>query len=57
VQRRALGLLFAGLAAALVGVAAATLLGAHGAARWVIAAAALALAAWLGATAFAALRK
>ena len=45
-QRRALTLLFSLLALALVGIAVAALLGAHGAARWVIAAAALVLAAW-----------
>jgi nitrate reductase NapE component len=47
VQRRALSLLFTALALALVGVAVAALVGAHGAARWVIAVAALVLAAWL----------
>jgi hypothetical protein len=57
VQRRALGLLFALLSAALVGIAVAALVGADGAARWVIALAALALAAWLGGGARAALRK
>jgi len=57
VQRRALGVLFFGLAAALVAVAAAAILGAHGGARWVIALAALALAAWLGSIALSALRK
>jgi hypothetical protein len=57
VQRRALGVLFTCLAAALVVVAVAALLGAHGGARWVIALAALALAAWLGSIALSALRK
>jgi hypothetical protein len=47
VQRRALSLLFTLLALALVGVAVAALVGARGAARWVIALAALVLAAWL----------
>ena len=56
-QRRALGLLFALLTVALLAVAAAALAGAHGAARWVIAFAALALAAWLGSTALSILRK
>ena len=56
-QRRALGLLFSILTVALVAVAIAALVGAHGAARWVIAAAALALAGWLGSTAMSALRK
>jgi hypothetical protein len=57
VQRRALGVLFSLLTVALLGVAAAALAGAHGAARWVIAFAALALAAWLGSTALSILRK
>jgi hypothetical protein len=57
VQRRALGLLFSLLAVALLVVAAAALAGAHGAARWVIAFAALALAAWLGSSALSILRK
>jgi nitrate reductase NapE component len=57
VQRRALGLLFLLLAVALLVVAAAALAGAHGAARWVIAFAALALAAWLGSSALSILRK
>jgi hypothetical protein len=57
VQRRALGLLFSFLSLALVGIAVAALLGAHGAARWVIAAAALALAAWLGSVALSALKR
>jgi hypothetical protein len=50
VQRRALTVLFALLTVAFVGIAIAALVGAHGAARWVIAAAALALAAWLAST-------
>ena len=56
-QRRALGVLFSLLTLALLVVAVAALVGAHGAARWVIALAALALAAWLGSTAASALRK
>jgi hypothetical protein len=51
VQRRALGVLFSLLTVALLVVAAAALAGAEGAARWVIALAALARAAWLGSTA------
>ena len=56
-QRRALGVLFSLLTVGLLAVAAAALAGAHGAARWVIAFAALALAAWLGSTALSILRK
>ena len=56
-QRRALGLLFAVISLALLAVAVAALLGAHGGARWVIALAALALAAWMGSTAASALRR
>jgi hypothetical protein len=56
VQRRALGLLFAAISLVLVGVAAAALVGAHGAARFVIAFGALALAAWMASTAIQALR-
>ncbi|HEY8407241.1 MAG TPA: hypothetical protein VIK66_04610 [Gaiellaceae bacterium] len=56
-QRRALGVLFSFLTVALLAVAAAALTGAHGAARWVIAFAALVLAAWLGSTAMSILRK
>jgi hypothetical protein len=56
VQRRALGFLFSFLCLALVGIAVAALVGAQGAARWVIAAAALALAGWLGSVAVSALR-
>jgi 1,4-dihydroxy-2-naphthoate octaprenyltransferase len=57
VQRRALGFLFSLLSLGLVGVAVAAFTGAEGAERWVIALAALALAAWLGSGALAALRK
>jgi hypothetical protein len=57
VQRRALGFLFSVLCLALVGIAVAALLGASGAARWVIAAAALALAGWLGSLALSATRR
>ena len=47
-QRRALGLLFGVLAAVLAAIAAAAAIGAGGSAgRWLIAAAALALAGWL----------
>jgi hypothetical protein len=46
VQRRALTVLFSLLALALLGIAIAALAGAHGPARWVIAGAALVLAAW-----------
>ena len=56
-QRRALGFLFSVLFVALIVVAVAALAGAHGAARWVIAIAALALAAWLGSSALSILRK
>ena len=56
-QKHALGVLFTGLAVALVAIAVAALLGAHGPARWVIALAATALAAWLGSIALSALRK
>ena len=56
-QRRPLGVLFALLTVALLGVAVAALAGASGAARWVIAFAALALAAWLGSTALSILRR
>jgi hypothetical protein len=57
VQRRALGLLFSALCLALVGIGLAALVGAHGAARWVVAAAALALAFWLGSVALSALKR
>jgi hypothetical protein len=57
VQKRALGALFGGLAAALLAVAAAAILGAGGdAGRWIVAAAALAIAAWLGSLALSAFR-
>jgi hypothetical protein len=56
VQRHALGLLLTILAIALVGVAIAALVGAHGGARWVIALAGFALAGWLGSVALSALR-
>ena len=56
-QRRALGFLFSILFVGLIVVAIAALAGAHGAARWVIAFAALALAAWLGSIALSALRR
>ena len=56
-QRRALGALFTVLAAVLVAVAAAALIGAGGtAARWLIGVAALALAGWLGSLALSAFR-
>ncbi len=58
VQRHALGLLFTGLAAVLTAVAAAALIGAGGDARgWVVAVAALALAAWLASLALAVFRR
>jgi hypothetical protein len=57
VQRRALGFLFSFLCLALVGIAVAALIGAHGAARWVIPAAALALAAWLASLALSATKR
>jgi hypothetical protein len=57
VQRRALGFLFSILFVALIGIAVAALVGARGAARWVVAFAALALAAWLGSIALSALRR
>jgi hypothetical protein len=57
VQRRALGLLFCALAAALIAVAAAALVGAGNEPRgWIVAAAALAVAAWLGSAGVSALR-
>jgi len=57
VQRRALGLLFVVLAAALLAVAVAALVGAGGEARgWIVAVAALALALWLGSVGLGALR-
>jgi hypothetical protein len=57
VQRRALGFLFTLLTLALVGIAVAAIVGAHGVRRWVIAAAALALAGWLGSAAASGLRR
>jgi hypothetical protein len=57
VQRRGLAFLFTILVAGLVVVAVAALAGAHGAARWVIAFAAFALAFWLGSIALSALRR
>jgi hypothetical protein len=57
VQRRALGVLFCGLAAALIVTAAAALLGAGNEARgWIVAIAALALAGWLGSVGLSAFR-
>jgi hypothetical protein len=57
VQRRGLAFLFTILVAGLVVVAIAALAGAHGAARWVIAFAAFALAFWLGSIALSALKR
>jgi hypothetical protein len=58
VQRRALGALFAALAAALIAVAVGTLVGAGGnGVRFLVAVASLALAAWLGSMALSALRR
>ena len=57
-QRRALGVLFCALAAALVALAVAALVGAGGEARgWIVAIAALAIAAWLGSVGLSALRR
>jgi hypothetical protein len=57
VQRRALGALFGGLAAAFAGLAVAAIAGAGAdTGRWLVAAAALALAAWLGSMAVSAFR-
>jgi hypothetical protein len=57
VQRRALGVLFCGLATALIVTAVAALVGAGGEARgWIVAIAALALAGWLGSLGLSALR-
>jgi fructose-1,6-bisphosphatase/sedoheptulose 1,7-bisphosphatase-like protein len=57
VQRHALGFLFATLAAVFVATAVAALVGAgHSPKGWVVAAASLALAAWLGSLALAAFR-
>ena len=55
-QRRALGLLFAGLAAALAAVAAYAFAGGDNARRLVVGAAALAVAAWLATLSASALR-
>jgi hypothetical protein len=55
VQRRALGLLFAALAAVLAATAAAAL--GHGARGWIVAVAALAVAAWLASLAYGAFRR
>jgi hypothetical protein len=56
-QRRALGILFAMLAALLLGAAAAALVGAgHDARRWIVGLASIAVAWWLGSLAFASLR-
>ncbi len=58
VQRRALGILFAGLAVVLAATAAAALIGAGGNAKgWVVAVAALAIAGWLASLAVSALRR
>jgi hypothetical protein len=57
VQRRVLGVLFCLIAAALIAVAAAALVGAGREARgWIVAIAALALAGWLGSVGLSALR-
>jgi hypothetical protein len=58
VQRRALGVLFSVIAAALIGIAIAALVGAGGQAKgWVVAVAALAVAGWLGSVGISALRR
>ena len=58
VQRRALGVLFCTIAVALVAVAVAALVGAGREARgWIVAVAALAIAAWLGSVGLSALRR
>jgi hypothetical protein len=58
VQRRALGILFAGLAVVLAATAAAALIGAGGSAKgWVVGVAALALAGWLASLAAASWRR
>jgi hypothetical protein len=58
VQRRALGVLFCGLAAALIATAVAALIGAGDEPRgWIIAGAAVALAAWLGSLGISAFRR
>ncbi|MES1247172.1 MAG: hypothetical protein ABUS54_05815 [Actinomycetota bacterium] len=56
-QRRALGVLFACISLALVGVAVAAIATTDRGVRWLIALAALALAGWLGSIAAGALRK
>ena len=56
-QRRALGLLFAGLAAALAAVAAYAFAGGEDARRIVVGAAALAVAAWLATLSASAFRR
>ena len=57
-QRRALGLLFASLAAVLGAIALWAALGAgHDARRWIVAFAALALAGWLASLALSVLRR
>ena len=57
-QRGALGLLFAVLAAGFAAVAGAALIGTGGGARrWVVAFAALAVAAWLGSLSLSAFRR
>jgi len=55
VHRRALGFLFALLAAVLVAVAVAA--AGHGARGWIVATAAIAVGAWLGTVAFGAFRR
>jgi hypothetical protein len=58
VQRRALGILFCALAAGLLALGVAALIGAGGEARgWIVAIAALALAGWLGSVGVSALRR
>jgi fructose-1,6-bisphosphatase/sedoheptulose 1,7-bisphosphatase-like protein len=58
VQRRALGVLFCVIATALVGTAVAALVGAGSEPRgWIVAAAALALAGWIGSVGVSALRR
>jgi hypothetical protein len=58
VQRRALAVLFCGIAVALLAVAASAIAGAGDNARgWIVAAASLALAGWLGSVGFSGLRR
>ena len=58
VQRRALGILFAGLAVVLAATAVAALIGAGASVKgWVVAVGALAIAGWLGSLAASALRR